>query len=194
MDTYPNVASIRNKKGQSALHVCLENSAIEAYQLLIQCRSPDLDVKEKDIFGNDPISKWKRIMEEKREKGVYFLAFSLSRLLRLPARGIQDPHPHPRSIRFASDLSQPAPTHRFLLLSSSRLVEVSASGAGAASQRPVVAAASRQPVGGAAAAACGDGEGERAAGVPAYPARARRQLREEAGARLRAGRGCGERC
>lgn len=176
------------------MHVCLENSAIEAYQLLIQCRSPDLDVKEKDIFGNDPISKWKRIMEEKREKGTYFLAFSLSRLLRLPARGIQDPRPHPRSIRFASDLSQPAPTHRFLLLSSSHLVEVSASGAGAASQRPVVAAASRQPVGGAAAAACGDGEGERAAGVPAYPARARRQLRDEAGARLRAGRGCGERC
>lgn len=69
IDSYPSLASTRNKRQQSALHVCLESNALDAYQTLIRCHSPDLDIRSPDQFGHIPIDIWKHVMEEKRELG-----------------------------------------------------------------------------------------------------------------------------
>lgn len=67
MDTYPQVADLQNTRKQSALHVCLESNALECYQTLIRCRCPSLDIRAEDLFGQLPVTCWKRVMEQKRE-------------------------------------------------------------------------------------------------------------------------------
>ena len=196
MDAFPSMAAIRNQNKQSALHVCLENSAIESYQLLIQCRSSDLDIKEEDVFGVTPISKWKRIMEQKREKSIRFLFTCHIRLFLLPPRGVQNADHHSGAIRLPQDVCKSAASHRPSRAIPSRIDQVSAPGADSAIERAVVSAVRRKSSGALSAVARRVEEGGGAVGVSPHSSHPRLQLHHEAGERLRQIRsdGCASSC
>lgn len=91
MDTYPQVAELQNLQNQNALHICLESNALECYQTLIRCRSPSLDIRSEDRFGQIPVNLWKKVMEEKREMSDWIGETALThRLLWLPSRRVQN--------------------------------------------------------------------------------------------------------
>ena len=185
MDAFPSMAAIRNQNKQSALHVCLENSAIESYQLLIQCRSSDLDIKEEDVFGVTPISKWKRIMEQKREKSIRFLFICHIRLLLLPPRGVQNADHHSGAIRRPQDVCESAASHRSSHAVPSRIDQVSAPGADSAIERAAVSAVRGKSSGALPAVARRVEEGGGAVGVSPHSSHPRLQLHHEARERLR---------
>ena len=103
MDTVPQIASIRNFQDQNALHICIESNALDCYQALIRCRSPDLDIRSPDIFGQIPVNLWKAVMEEKRSSSTF--CYSVwCRLFWIPSWRTENSPSRHRSIHRSSNM------------------------------------------------------------------------------------------